>query len=316
MIDISGYSPPPSFSMQFTFDPFPYLPPELIVAILSHTQAHSLPLLHQTNHFFHLHIDIYKRQLINIRTRRYPPEILSAYSQIHNIDFNTLYTSPDAWHSLSKFEKKANLALSLETLASPLVKFKKGEQSLRFYRAFLRQWESRRNMFFPKEQWAEALLDRFHIYEDCSRSEICDIVHLQMLYRTLLSRLSWDQIIPSDTTIDPRVHWWLKSDLYRNLVDQIIGCGPEFIFTLLSFPTDLVVPHLQKCVILLGNADARTGRFCCFDDVMAKLLTRVDGGTHAASRWQEEESYFDICASTNWFCEGDKRTVPFRFRFV
>ena len=172
-------------------------------------------------------------------------------------------------------------------------------------------------MFFPKEQWQEALLDRFHIYEDCTRSEICDIVHLQMLYRNILSlALPWHAIFPNDITSDIRIHWSLKSEGFRNIIDQIIGCGPEFIIHLLSLPQDVVVNVLCGCVGMFEKADARQLRLCCFDDVMAKLLTRLDGGSHAATRWQEEESYFDVCAATNWFCEGDVRVIPFRNRFM
>lgn len=315
IVDLPEYNQSRPPALRFTFDPFPYLPPELIVSVLSHTPADSLPLLYQTNHFFRLHIDVYRHQLIAIRTRRYPHEIVSAYTSIHSINFDSLHTSPQAWQSLSKFEHKADLALRLESLLSPL-KFQRGQPSHRFYRAFLRQWESRRTMFFPKEQWAEALLDRFHIYEDCSRSEICDIVHLQMLYRTLLARLPWNAVIPNDSTTDSRTHWWVKSDLYRSLVDQIIGCGPEFILILLTLPTDAQTALLQRCLALFEAVEPRQVRHCCFDDVMSKLLTRLDGGTHAASRWQEEESYFDVCAATNWFNEGDTRTTPIRYRVL
>lgn len=171
-------------------------------------------------------------------------------------------------------------------------------------------------MFFPKEQWQEALLDRFHIYEDCTRSEICDIVHLQMLYRNLLSlALPWHTILPNDRTCDIRIHWSLKTDGFRNIIDQIIGCGPEFILHLLSLPFGDVVEVLRRCVDMF-EGDVRQLRFCCFDDVMAKLLTRLDGGSQAATRWQEEESYFEVCAATNWFCEGDVRIIPFRNRFM
>lgn len=161
-------------------------------------------------------------------------------------------------------------------------------------------------MFFPREQWQEALLDRFHIYQDCARSEICDIVHLQMLYRNLLGqRLPWTNILPAgDLSFDRRVPWAFKSDFYRNLVDQIIACGPEFVLKLLSAEDETA---LARCVELLRTKDVR---FSCFDDVMAKLLTRLDGGSQAATVWQEEESYFDICASTIWFCETDVRLIP------
>jgi len=299
---------------QFDYDPFPYLPPELIVAILSHTPSESIPFLAQTNHFFKLHIDIYQHQLFTIRTRRYPREMLTAYHNMHAIDFDTLYRVPDAWAVLAKFEQKADTCCLLEHLLTPLLGEKDDDVSRRFYRSFFRQWESRRNMFFPRSQWHEALLDRFHIYEDCTRSEICDIVHLQMLYRHVLARLPWSHILLGDESYDFRVHWSNKSDEYRNLVDQIIGCGPEFIVYILSLPGECVVQLLRKYVSLMKSVDAPQLRFCCFDDVMAKLLTRLDGGSQAATIWQEEESYFSVCATTNWFREGDIRTAPFLLR--
>jgi hypothetical protein len=171
-------------------------------------------------------------------------------------------------------------------------------------------------MFFPREQWDEALLDRFHIYEDCSRSEICDIIHLQMLYRNILARLPWAEILPADATTDIRIHWCLKSDMYRNIVDHIVGCGPKFIFSLVSLSPDIVVQFLRQCIARFESVDARQVRYCCFDDVMAKLLTRLDGGSQVATRWQEEESYFDVCAGASWFCEGDLRVLPFRNRIA
>jgi hypothetical protein len=286
------------------------LPPELIVAILSHTPASSIPQLYQTNHFFKLHIDIYKRQVIKVRYSRYPSFFLSAYSTIHSTDFAQLHTLPNAWSILSKFEQKADTAISLQTLlfSSPRLS---PTLAQRFYKVFLFQWESRQNMFFPKEQWQEALLDRFHIYEDCSLSEICDIIHLQMIYRNLLSTLPWPIILPSESH-NPRIHWSFKSEMYRNLVDQIIGCGPEFILYLLSQSTDVVVILLRNCIS--ESKREKNIRYTCFDDVMAKLLTRLDGGNQLATRWQEEQSYFDICASTNWFCDGDLRISPFNNR--
>lgn len=170
-------------------------------------------------------------------------------------------------------------------------------------------------MFFPKEQWQEALLDRFHIYEDCSRSEICDIVHLQMLYRNVLAFLPWDKVLLNDATLDSRIQWAGKSDMYRHLVDQIIGCGPDFILSLLALSEDQVVHILQKCIALFEAVDQRQVRYCCFDDVMSKLLTRFDGGG-IASRWQEEESYYDVCTASNYFAEGNVRVIPFRNRFM
>ena len=297
----------------FTYNPFPYLPPELIVTVLSHTPADSIPQLYRTNHFFQLHIQIYQRQLLKIRISRYPPEILSAYTSIHSIDLPSLHSSPNVWSILSKFEEKANTCLSFQhhflprSLPPPTL--------TRYYIAFLRQWESRQNMFFPKEQWQEALLDRFHIYEDCTRSEICDLVHLQMFYRNLLGRLPWSEVLTNDTMLDPRIQWAAKSDLYRHIIDQLIGCGPVVILHLLSSPHETLIPFLRECVAMFESADERQVRFCCFDDVMAKLLTRFDGG-EVATRWQEEESYFDICASTAYFSEGNVRTRPFRHRFL
>jgi hypothetical protein len=186
----------------------------------------------------------------------------------------------------------------------------------RFYRAFLRQWEGRTGMFFPKEEWQEALLDRFHIYEDCSRIDICDMIQLQIFYRNLLARLPWTEILPLDLSCDLRVHWCLKSDAYRNLVDQIIGCGPLFILNLLSLPSEMSIPILRQCLSIFESGE-RQLRYSCFDDVMAKLLTRLDGGSQAAGRWEEEESYFDICAtSTNWFCEPNIRSSPIRYRLL
>ena len=311
LIDLPEHHQPPTPSPQFAYNPFPYLPPELIVSILSQTSADSIPSLYETNHFFHIHIQIYKRQLIKIRCSRYPQQILSAYSSIHAIDFDTIHFTPTAWSTLSKFEQKANTCLALETFLPPNL-ILPGMPLGRFYRAFLRQWESRATMFFPREQWDEALLDRFHIYEDCSRSEICDIVHIQMLYRNVLARLPWSEIIPGDITTDIRIHWCLKSDMYRNVVDQIIGCGPEFIISLLSLSPDYVVHFLRQCITRFESVDAGQVKYCCFDDVMAKLLTRLDGGSQVATRWQEEESYFDVCAATSWFCEGNLRVLPFR----
>ena len=292
LVDVAEKQHPRPFLPRFSFNPFPYLPPELIVSVLSHTPADSIPALDSTNHFFHTHIQIYKRQLIKTRCQEYPVDLLAEYSSIHPADF-------DSWHQLAKFEKAAETCLSLGRLF--------GVDGRRFYRAFFRNWESRKSMFFPRGQWQEGLLDRLHIYEDCSRSEICDIVHLQMLYRNLLAQLPWSDTLPAeDPSFDRRVHWSFKSDFYRNLVDQIIACGPEFILKLVS--SDDV---LWRCVELLRSDDTR---FSCFDDVMAKLLTRLDGGSQAATVWQEEESYFDICASTNWFCQTDVRLVPLRNR--
>jgi hypothetical protein len=288
LVDVAEKQRPRPFLPNFSFNPFPYLPPELIVSVVSHMPADSIPALHSTNHFFHTHIQIYKRQLIQTRCQEYPVDLLAEYSAIHLADF-------DSWHQLAKFEKAAETCLTLGSLF--------GVDGPRFYRAFFRHWESRKSMFFPREQWQEGLLDRLHIYEHCSRSEICDIVHLQMLYRNLLAQLPWSgTLLAGDPSFDRRVHWSFKSDFYRNLVHQIIACGPEFILNILS--SDDV---LGRCVELLRTDDTR---FSCFDDVMAKLLTRLDGGSQAATVWQEEESYFDICASTNWFCETDVHLVP------
>jgi hypothetical protein len=237
--------------------------------------------------------------------------MLAAYANLYAIDFDTIYATPNAWKTLSTFEQKADVCLTLQDI---LACKGSGDVARRFYRAFLRQWESRRNMFFPKEQWQDALIDRFHIYEDCSRSEICDIVQLQMLYRNTLCRLPWSQILPGDVSYDIRIHWSFKSETYRNIVDQIIGCGPEFIVSILSLPPDATIKLLGKYITLLPSMERGQLRFCCFDDVMAKLLTRLDGGSQAATQWQEEESYFDVCAATNWFQEGDVRVIPIRNR--
>lgn len=323
---------PAPYPLQFTYNPFPYLPPELIVSILSETSADSIPSLFQTNHFFQLHIEIYKRQIIKIRTQKYPKQILEEYSTIHDVEFEVIYASQEAWTVLSKFERKANICLFLQQLLQQYLstssttspssfKFNKFTSS-RFYRAFLRHWESRRTWFFVKQSWDEALLDRFHIYENSTRSEICDIIHLQMLYRTILSHLPWSSVLPAeDMSYDGRVHWCLKSDAYRNIIDQIIGCGPEFMLMLLSLPSETVVMVLKGCIEKFEMVEPRSVKYSCFDDVMAKLLTRLDGaGQEGATMWQEEESYFDICAVTggsgNWFCESDKRVLPFKNRFV
>jgi hypothetical protein len=69
------------------------------------------------------------------------------------------------------------------------------------------------------------------------------------------------------------------------------------------------------CLSLFQSVDERTVRFCCFDDVMAKLLTRFDGGG-LASRWQEEEAYFDVCASNPLFSEGNVRSRTSRQRVL
>jgi hypothetical protein len=211
----------------------------------------------------------------------------------------------------------------------------------RFSRAFLRQWESRQGMFFTKREWTEGLLERCHVYEECSRSEICDIIHLQMVYRNILSLLPWHIVDPSFTIYsqklrgnpeacecmndgectcsedgtricvsDVRIHWSYKPDLYRNVIDQIIGCGPQFILSLLNLPTDTVIPVLRQCMQLLKE---REGKYCCFDDVMAQLLRRWDGGA-MAMRWQEEECYFEVCASGRYFTEGDTRTATLKNR--
>jgi len=197
-------------------------------------------------------------------------------------------------------------------------------------------------MFFTKTQWTEGFWERCHVYEDCSRSEICDIIHLQMVYRNILSLLPWHVVLEPPHSIhggsstsatqgctcmsdgdctcgmhrvcisDMRIHWSYKTDLYRNIIDQIIGCGPEFILLLLSSSHETVIPILRQCMQMLKD---KGGRYCCFDDVMAKLLRRWDGGEGIATKWQEEESYFDVCASGRYFAEGDVRVVPFKQRY-
>lgn len=328
----------PLFTTQFTFNPFPYLPPELIVSILAYAPASSIPHLYTTNHFFRTHIDIYKKQLFKIRLTKYPTQFLTAYTSIHGTDFDTLHTLSNAWDALSVFEIRADVCLSVERVLP-------GIGGYRFYRAFLRQWESRQGMFFNKDDWAEALVERCHVYEDCSRSEICDIIHLQMVYRNILSFLPWHAILePCHSTYqvggrrendamvctcmndgmctcgihgvyvsDMRIHWSYKTELYRNIIDQTIGCGPEFIILLLSSPTETVIAVLRQCMQVLKD---KGGRYCCFDDVMAKLLRRWDRGEGIVTRWQEEESYFEVCASGRYFTEGEVRVVPFKQRYL
>jgi hypothetical protein len=290
---------------QFTFNPFPYLPPELIVSILSYAPASSIPHLYHTNTFFQIHIDIYKKQLFKIRLTRYPPQFLTAYTSIHGTDFDSIHTLPNSWDVLSTFENKADICLSVQKVLP-------GIGGYRFYRAFLRQWESRQGMFFNKDEWAEALVERCHVYEDCSRSEICDIIHLQMVYRNILSLLPWHSVLEPCHGGDMRIHWSYKTDLYRNMVDQIIGCGPEFIISLLS-SADTTIPLLRQCMQVLKE---RGCRYCCFDDVMSQLLRRWDGGETIPTRWQEEESYFQVCASGRYFTETDVRVIPFKQRYV
>jgi len=132
-----------------------------------------------------------------------------------------------------------------------------------------------------------------------------------MLYRNLLAQLQWTSVLPAgDLSFDRRVHWAFKSHYYRNLVDQIIACGPEFVLKLLSSEEDVLarcVEFLRTKVVSMCTKDVR---YSCFDDVMANLLTRLDGGSQVATVWQEEDSYFQICASTNWFCETDVRLLP------
>lgn len=280
----------------FSFNPFPYLPPELVVSVLSHTPADSILALDSTNQFFHIHIQIYKRQLIKLRCQEYPHELLAEYCVVHHADLSS-------WLQLAKFEEIGDTCMTLGNLF--------GVSGTRFFRAFLRHRESRKSMFFPREQWPEALLDRFHIYKDCSRSEICDIIHLQMLYRNLVAQLSWISVLPAgDVSFDRRVPWAFKSDYYRSLVDQIIACGPEFVLKLLSSEADVLARCIDVLRTKVESLCTKDVRYSCFDDVMAKLLTRLDGGNQVATIWQEEQSYFEICASTNWFCETDVRLVP------
>ena len=112
--------PPPSrHHLQFTYNPFPYLPPELIVSILSQTPADAIPSLYQTNHFFQLHIDIYKYQLIKIRCRRYPPEILSAYCSVHAIDFDSIHYTTSAWQTTLEIRTKGKCMFNARELVAP-----------------------------------------------------------------------------------------------------------------------------------------------------------------------------------------------------
>jgi len=284
------------------------------VSILSYVPASSIPQLYNTNHFFRVHVDIYKKQLFKVRLSRYPPQFLAAYVSIQSVDLGLIHTLPNAWDVLYVLEHKADVCLAVERILP-------GIGGDRFYRAFLRQWESRQGMFFNKEEWAEALVERCHIYEDCLRWEICDIIHLQMVYRNILSLLPWHDILEpclqgctcrvhGVCVSDMRVHWNYKTDLYRNMVDQIIGCGPEFILSLLS--SSEAVHVLRQCMQVMKE---RGARYCCFDDVMAKLLRRWDGGENVATRWQEEDSYFEVCASGRYFTEGDVRVIPFKQRY-
>ena len=294
-IDLPKY---PQQSPEFTFDPFPYLPPELVVAILSYAPADSIPALEQTNRLFKIHVDIYKRQIITIRCRRYPHELISEYATVHGIDFENLHSSRTAWQTLAQFEHKANTCLLIKSMF-PI-------NSPRFYSAFLRQWESRQNMFFPKDVWQEALLDRLHIYEDCSRSEICDIIHLQMLYRHTLSFLPWSIILPGDVSCEARIPWSLKSEAYRNIVDHIIACGPDIILEIVSLEQDSVLHIMEKFLALA--AVTKQLRYSCFDEVMAKLLFRLDGG-QAITNWQDDPRYYEICTSKSWFSEGNVKVI-------
>jgi hypothetical protein len=295
----------PETSQLFRYNPFPYLPPELIVSILSHTPASCLPQLYSTDKFFRTHIDIYHHQLIHLRLSQYPSPLISAYSTIHTVDFSTLHLFPlsEQWSTLSKFEDIANVCLSVRGLLHHSFPVD------RFYIAFLRQWQSRRTMFFTRSEWQEALLERFHIYGDCSRPEICDIVHLQMLYRNLLTVFPWGEVLSVKDVA--RQHWSLHSDLYRGIVDQIIACGVDFILHLLRLPTEQLTQTLRLLFQLWAAIPTCKRKFNCFDHVMAKLLTRFDGDNELAMGWQEEDRYFDVCASTRYFCEGDQRGLSF-----
>jgi len=303
----------PSFSIPCTVNPFPYLPPELIVHILSETPATSIPALLETSHFFRIHIQIYKLQLIKNHLKRHSPQFLSEYVTLHNVNFVTLHVNPMAWHILADLERKAECCLALQHLLFPAKTQLSGPAEKRYFRTFLRHWESRKSVFFTRNQWDEGLLDRLHIYENASRSKICDIVHLQTLYRNLLTaQLSWSpHLLPplNPLDVDTRVHWSWKSPIFRNLIDHIIGCGPELILTLLRSSEPAAAAFISQALVALECA-GDAAKFSCFDDVMAKLLTRLDGGTGHASSWREEESYFDVSVVGNWFGEGDVRLTP------
>jgi hypothetical protein len=309
---LRDFSCSPSFSIPPTINPFPYLPPELIVHVLSESPASSIPALLETNHFFNLHVQFSKRHIIKSRLARYPALLLAEYALLTNINFATLHVNPRAWHILGDLERKADCCIALQRLLFPKTSLSPDAER-RFFRTFLRHWQCRKNMFFTRPQWEEGLLDRLHIYENASRSEICDIVHLQTLYRNALAeKLVWSpQLLPplNPLDADPRVHWPWKSPLFRNLVEHIIGCGPELLLSLLRSSEPPTTTFLSQALVALECA-GDGAKFCCFDDVMAKLLTRLDGGTGPASSWREEESYFDICVVGNWFAEGDVRSTP------
>jgi len=303
----------PSFSITCTVNPFPYLPPELIVHILSETPATSIPALLETSHFFRIHIQIYKLQLIKNHLNRYSAQLLSEYATLNNVNFVTLHVNPMAWRILADVERKAECCLALQNLLFPVKTQLSAPAEKRYFRTFLRHWESRKSVFFTRNQWDEALLDRLHIYENASRSEICDVVHLQTLYRNLLTaQLSWSpHLLPplNPLDVDTRIHWSWKSPIFRNLIDHIIGCGPELILTLLRSSEPTATAFLSQALVALECA-GDAAKFSCFDDVMAKLLTRLDGDTGPASSWREEESYFDVSVVGNWFGEGDVRLAP------
>lgn len=106
----------------------------------------------------------------------------------------------------------------------------------------------------------------------------------------------------------PLLPWTHKPDLYRTIIDQIIDCGPPFILSLLSLPPETVISILRQGLRLLKERD--DVRYCCFDDVMALLLRRWDGGqgggqAEGGVRWQEEPCYFQVCGLGRFFCEGD-----------
>jgi hypothetical protein len=306
------FSSTPPFSIPPTIDPFPYLPPELIVHVVSESPASSIPALLETNHFFNLHVHVFKRQIIKSRLERYPALLLVEYALLTNVNIATLHVNPKAWHILDDIERKADCCIAVQDLLFPKTSLSPDAER-RFFRTFLRQWQSRKNMFFTRQQWEEGIIDRTHIYENASRSEICDIVHLQTLYRNALAeKLVWSpQLLPplNPLDADPRVYWPWKPPLFRNLVDHIIGCGPELLLSILRSSEPHTTTFLSQALVAL-ECDGNGAKFCCFDDVMGKLLTKLDGATGPAATWREEESYFDVCVVGNWFAEGDVRSTP------
>jgi hypothetical protein len=70
-----------------------------------------------------------------------------------------------------------------------------------------------------------------------------------------------------------------------------------------------VLKMMEKFIALA--AETKQLRYSCFDEVMAKLLFRLDGG-QAITNWQDDPRYYEICASKNWFCEGNVKQLETR----